>query len=74
MNAHMAITIYNVKKELIYNPQLQRRQRQSIQKLKPTCDLFYIEHLSNQVTLVMKEIEQEDETTIISKMKSISLV
>jgi hypothetical protein len=36
------------------------------------CGLF-IEHLPNLVTLVMKEVEQEDESIIMPKMKSLSL-
>jgi hypothetical protein len=35
---------------------------------------FYCEHLPNPVTLVMKEVEQEDEQPIMSKIKPISLI
>jgi hypothetical protein len=71
-----ALAIYNRGKELIYLPQIQPTDEtttRSRQKWKPICDLF-IEHLPNPVTLVMKEVEQKDEATIMLKMKSISLV
>jgi hypothetical protein len=64
------------KKKLIYLPQIQPTDEttaQSRQKLKPICDLS-IEHLPNPVTLVMKEVEQEDEATIMLRMKSLNLV
>jgi hypothetical protein len=35
---------------------------------------FHIEHITNPVTSLKKDVEQEDETTIMSKMKSLSLV
>jgi hypothetical protein len=50
-----------------------RRGHNQDKKLKPLCDLF-IEHLPNLVTLVITEVEQEDEATIMSNMKSLSLV
>jgi hypothetical protein len=71
-----AITIYDGEKEFIYLPQIQPTNEtttQSRQKLKPICDLF-IEHLPKPVTLVMKEVEQEDEATIMPKMKLLSLI
>jgi hypothetical protein len=70
------ITIYNTENELIYLLQIHptdQTRTQSRQKLKPLCDLF-IEHLPNLVTLVITEVEQEDEATIMLKMKPISLV
>jgi hypothetical protein len=36
--------------------------------------IFYIEHIANPVTSVKKDAEQEDESIIMSKMKSHSLV
>jgi hypothetical protein len=36
--------------------------------------IFYIEHITNPVTLVKKDVEQEDEASIMLKMKSLSLV
>jgi hypothetical protein len=44
------------------------------QKLKSYDDFFYIEHITNPVTSVKKDVEQEDETSIMPKMKSLSLV
>jgi hypothetical protein len=35
---------------------------------------FHIEHITNPVTLVKKDAEQEDDATIMRKMKSLSLV
>jgi hypothetical protein len=35
---------------------------------------FYIKHITNPITLVKKDAEQEDEVAIMSKMKSVSLV
>jgi hypothetical protein len=73
---HDMITIYNRENELIYLLQIQPTEEtrtQSRQKLKPLCDLF-IEHLPNLVTLVITEVEQEDEATIMSNMKSLGLV
>jgi hypothetical protein len=43
-------------------------------KIEATGWSFYIEHITNPVTLVKKDVEQEDKATIISKMKLISLV
>jgi hypothetical protein len=44
------------------------------QKLKPQGDLFYIEHITNPIISVKKDAKQEDEITIMPKMKSLSLV
>jgi hypothetical protein len=35
---------------------------------------FYIEHITNPVTSMKKDVEQEDKATILLKMKLISLV
>jgi hypothetical protein len=43
-------------------------------KIKVIWRSFYIEHITNLVTSVKKDVKQEDETTILSKMKLISLV
>jgi hypothetical protein len=64
-------------KEFSYLPQIQptdETMTQSRKKLKPTCDLFRLNTSPIFTTLVMKEVEQEDEATIMSKMKLISLV
>jgi hypothetical protein len=44
------------------------------QKWKPQGDLFYIEHITNPIISVKKDAKQEDEITIMPKMKSLSLV
>jgi hypothetical protein len=35
---------------------------------------FYIEHITNPMTSVKKHVEQEDEATIMSKMKLLNLI
>jgi hypothetical protein len=36
--------------------------------------IFYIEHITNPVTSVKKDAEQEDEAAIMPKMKLLSLI
>jgi hypothetical protein len=36
--------------------------------------IFYIKHITNPVTLVKKDVEQEDEAAIMPKMKLLSLI
>jgi hypothetical protein len=43
-------------------------------KIKVIGWSFYIEHITNPVTSVKKDVEQEDKATILSKIKLISLV